>query len=152
MTDRFGKNDFLITAVFDKDHGRSHIVPNFFMNIYSGRLGGFTRNSSSWAYDNYAHGYVKLRPGTDSKAFGTKLSTYIAQKGKEQLAEAGYAKTMHLQPVKDIHVSSDLVQEIGKNSNARSLIILLIIAAFIQLIACINFMNLSTARSASRAK
>ncbi len=152
MTDRFGSNDFVITAVFDGNYGHSHLSPNFFMNIYSGRVGGFTRRSTDWAYDNYAHGYVKLKPGTNAKTFGTKLSAYVAKNGKEQLAKAGHTKVMRLQPVAGIHLSGDLGLEIGKNSNPKFLVILLLIAAFIQLIACINFMNLSTARSASRAK
>ena len=152
MTDRFGKNDYLITAVFDEMHGRSHIRPNFFINIYSGRLGGFVRNSQDWAYDNYIHGYVKLKPGTDVNAFEAKLTAYIANQGKEQLARTGLEKVMHLQPVGNINVSSNLISEIDKNSNSKFLVILITIAAFIQLIACINFMNLSTARSANRAK
>jgi putative ABC transport system permease protein len=152
MTDRFGTNDFIITAVFDESYGHSHISPNFIMNIYSGRLGQFVRNSSDWAFDNEVHGYVKLKPNTDAKLFEAKLSPYIAKNGKEQLAAAGYTKVMHLQPIKDIHVHSNLNSEIDKNSNSKFLFILVIIAVFIQLIACINFMNLSTARSASRAK
>jgi len=152
MTDRFGTNDFFITGVFDEKYVRSHISPNFIMNIYSGSLGGFIRNSSNWAFDNSAHGYVKLKPGTDTKLFEAKLTAYVAKNGKEQLMEAGYSKVMHLQSLRDIHVYSNLDSEIDKNSNSKFLTILLIIAAFIQLIACINFMNLSTARSASRAK
>jgi len=152
MTDRFGTNDFIITGVFDGDYGRSHVRPNFIMNIYSGRLGRFILNSNDWAYDNYAHGYVKLRPNTDAKAFEAKLSPYVRKHGEAQLARAGYTKSMHLQPIGDIHVSSNLDEEIDKNSNAGFLTILIVIAVFIQLIACINFMNLSTARAARRAK
>jgi putative ABC transport system permease protein len=152
MTDKFGTNDFLITAVFDESVGRSHISPNFIMNIYSGRLGDFVRNSSNWAYDNSLHGYIKLKPGANAKAFEAKLSPYVAKNGAAQLAEAGYTKLMHLQPIRDIHVYSNLNSEIDKNSNSKFLVLLIIIAAFIQLIACINFMNLSTARSARRAK
>lgn len=152
MTDRFGTDDYLITGVFDENFERSHIRPNFIMNIYSGRMGRFTRMSADWAYDNYAHGYIVLKQGANAKEFESKLTSYVNERGKEHLKAAGYTKLMHLQPVRYIHVTSKLGSELDKNSNSRFLFILLIIAAFIQLIACINFMNLSTARSTRRAK
>ena len=57
-----------------------------------------------------------------------------------------------LQPLLDIHLKSDLGSELTPNGNIQYLFIFGAIAAFILLIACINFMNLSTARSATRAK
>ena len=60
--------------------------------------------------------------------------------------------TLHLQPLTDIHLHSQLYREIQANSNVLYLYILSAIALLILLIACINFMNLATARSASRAK
>jgi putative ABC transport system permease protein len=152
MSDNFGTNEYTITGVFDYNYGRSHIRPNFIVNIYSGRFGGFIRKAREWAWDNNAYGYVKLRPGTDAKEFEVKVTNYVSERAKQRLAELGYTKVMHLQPIQEIHVHSNLSSEISKNSNANFLLILIIVSAFIQLIACINFMNLSTARSASRAK
>ena len=65
---------------------------------------------------------------------------------------AGFSKTLFLQPVKDIYLHSAFGNEIGANGNITYLYILGSIAAFILMIACINFMNLSTARSQKRAK
>jgi putative ABC transport system permease protein len=56
------------------------------------------------------------------------------------------------QPMMDIHLKSDLREELTPNGNIQYLYIFAAIAVFIILIACINFMNLSTARSANRAK
>ena len=152
MTDRFGSENFIITGVFDESYVRSHIRPNFMMNIYSGKLGHSILIDNDWAGQSDCHGYLKLRPGTNVNAFEAKLTSYVAKNGKQQLGEAGRIKLMHLQPIKDIHISSNLNQEIDKNNSSKFLSILIIIAAFIQLIACINFMNLSTAQSAKRAK
>jgi putative ABC transport system permease protein len=57
-----------------------------------------------------------------------------------------------LQPLTDIHLKSNLTSELGSNGNIQYIYVFSIISIFIILIACINFMNLSTARSAKRAK
>ncbi len=69
-----------------------------------------------------------------------------------QFRSQGNAIGLSLQPMIDIHLHSDLNEEITPNGNVQYLYIFGAIAAFIILIACINFMNLSTARSANRAK
>src|SRR5438477_721027 len=57
-----------------------------------------------------------------------------------------------LTPLTSIHLHSDKVAELGANSNIQYVYIFSVIAIFILLIACVNFMNLSTARSSNRAK
>jgi putative ABC transport system permease protein len=59
---------------------------------------------------------------------------------------------MSLTPLTDIHLHSDRVAELGPNNDIQVIYIFSLIAVFILVIACINFMNLSTARSANRAK
>jgi len=66
--------------------------------------------------------------------------------------ELGYAVGFITQPMLDIHLHSHLRGEFGANGNIKYLYIFGAIALFILLIACINFMNLATARSADRAK
>src|SRR5205085_6919 len=66
--------------------------------------------------------------------------------------KAGYTKTLFIQPVKDIYLHSAIGNEIAANGNIKYLYILASIALFILLIACINFMNLSTAKSQKRAR
>ncbi len=61
-------------------------------------------------------------------------------------------KQLHLQPLASIHTTSGYENEMGKTVSASFLYLLLLIAALIQIIACINFMNLSTARASKRAK
>ena len=58
----------------------------------------------------------------------------------------------YLQPVTDIHLESNLENEIEPNADKSIVYIFLIVAIFILVIACVNFMNLTTARSAKRAK
>jgi len=70
----------------------------------------------------------------------------------EEFYKAGNDFRYFLQPVKDIHLHSHLDGEIEANSNIRYVYIFTIIAAIVLLIACINFMNLATARSSTRSK
>src|ERR1044072_6849843 len=61
-------------------------------------------------------------------------------------------KTLHLQPLGSIHTTTGYEGELSKSVDPSFLYILLLIAILIQVIACINFMNLSTARASKRAK
>ena len=70
----------------------------------------------------------------------------------EIMQEHGFEARFGLQPVKDIHLKSHLVKEISANANEKTLYFLLIIAGFVIMIALINFVNLSTAKSIERAK
>lgn len=70
----------------------------------------------------------------------------------EQFQANGNGYTYYLQPLQKIHLVSNLEQELRPNGNLRSVYIFSVVAVFILLIACINFINLSTARSVERAK
>lgn len=85
------------------------------------------------------------------KNMGAELEKYIGFSFKEFLAQ-GNDVGLNLQPILDIHLNSNLSEEITANGNVQYIYIFIAIALFITLIACINFMNLSTARSANRAK
>jgi putative ABC transport system permease protein len=64
----------------------------------------------------------------------------------------GMQKQIHLQPLLDIHTNSDYEHEMTKSVSVAFLNIMILIAILIQVIACINFMNLSTARASKRAR
>ena len=70
----------------------------------------------------------------------------------EQLKSSGIQIKPFLQPLTDIHLHSHLEFEISPNGDIRYVYLFLVIALFVLVLACINFMNLSTARSATRSK
>lgn len=70
----------------------------------------------------------------------------------EDYKAAGNGYNYFLQPLKDIHLHSQLELEISPNSNIKYVRLFILVAVFVILIACINFMNLSTARSSERAR
>lgn len=144
---------FKVTGVFDETYGKSHLEPHFIMTMNSGGIGEFVRNTSQWAGQNFVYTYVKLSPHADAAALQAKLPAFLQKHGAYDLKALGMTKHLLLQRVVDIHLhSKGISNQLTKVSDARFLYLLLTIAFFIQLIACINFINLTTARSMRRAR
>ena len=85
-------------------------------------------------------------------AFEKKLQPFINRRAGSDLKAMGIIRQLFIQPVADIYLYSDLDNEIASNGSITHLYVLGSIAFFVLIIACINFMNLSTARSMKRAK
>jgi putative ABC transport system permease protein len=121
------------------------------------------KRTDQWLSQNY-NVYVLLRKGADWKPFEQKMSDgflqhYIAplvmsalHLSMDDYFKAGNKYSFSLTPLMDIHLHSNKASEIEPNGNIQYVYIFSAIAVFILLIACVNFMNLSTARSANRAK
>lgn len=152
IDDDYGRHLFKVTGVVDESLGKSHIHANMFLTMNSGGFGDKVRRSDSWAGNNYAATYVKLYPNSDAAALEKKLPSFLKKYGQEQMKSLGMEKQLYLQPVGTIHTTPFYDSQMDKAVSPSFLYILLLIAALIQLIACINFMNLSTARASKRAK
>jgi putative ABC transport system permease protein len=108
--------------------------------------------------------YIVLKKGTDHKAFEKNfkqvIEKYLIPQAKQfmqinsmdEFEKAGNKLEYSLLPLTDIHLYSDRFPEFRANGNIQYVYIFSAVALFILLVACINFMNLSTARSANRAK
>jgi len=148
----FGDFNYTIKGVFKNSTIKSHIPANLFLSMNNGDVGGWVKSQTRWATNSIFHTYVKLKKGTQAQAFESKLSPFFNRNAGEELKEAGYSKTLFIQPLKDIYLHSDYGYEVASNGNIKYLYIFTSIAAFLLLIACINFMNLNTARSEKRAR
>lgn len=105
------------------------------------------------------HTYVLLKKGTNPAVVQQKLNqlaqTYALpqlQKNEEAAKSGGLFLHFPMQPLTDIHLKSDYLQEMAPNGNATYVNTLNIIALFILLLACINYINLFTAQATLRAK
>ena len=108
--------------------------------------------------------YLLLRSGTDYKEFEKNFKQFINKyvipqaaqfmeiKSMDEFEKAGNKLEYSLMPLTNIHLRSDRVAEMSINGNIQYVYIFSAVALFVLVLACINFMNLSTARSASRAK
>ncbi|MBC7921735.1 MAG: ABC transporter permease, partial [Ferruginibacter sp.] len=99
-----------------------------------------------------AYTYVGLAPGLPPGTLAAKLPAFVARYRGQYLKQENAREELFLQPLRDIHLYSDLNQEAGENGNVRMIYFMGLIALFILLIAWVNYINLSTARSVERAK
>ncbi|HEV9035708.1 MAG TPA: ABC transporter permease [Puia sp.] len=119
-------------------------------------------DDNDWLSSNY-YTYILVQPGTTraevQKDVDAVASLHIGQALQEMvhsseadLEKAGNHVGCQVFPLTDVHLHSNKSSELEANSNIQFVYIFSVIAALILLIACVNFMNLSTARSANRAR
>ncbi|MDB5024933.1 MAG: cell division protein FtsX [Mucilaginibacter sp.] len=143
--------NFKITGVIGNMPRQSHFNFDYFLSMPS-LAASKDNNWNAFSFNTY----ILFKKGTDHKNFESKLNTLIRQHfGQDNYARmeksGGYIK-VNLTPVTDIHLQSNRQYELESNSDITYVYIFSAIALFVLLIACINFMNLSTARSANRAR
>ncbi|MCE6992425.1 ABC transporter permease [Dyadobacter sp. CY323] len=148
----FGESSYTVKGVFDSQGGKSHIPAHMLLSMNNSDVGQWVKSQTSWANNSVFHTYVKLKKAADPESFESKLSDFFERNGIQEFKAAGYTKTLFLQPLQDIYLHSNFEFEIAPNGNVKYLYIFGSVAAFLLFIACINFMNLSTARSEKRAK
>lgn len=148
----YGAFNYTVKGVFKDQEIKTHIPAHFFLSMRNGDVGTWVEQQTNWATNNIFHTYIRLKAGTDAKSFEKKLPSFVDRRAGTDLKALGVSKKLFLQPLQDIYLRSDIDNEIAPNGNITYLYILGSIALFVLLIACINFMNLSTARSGKRAK
>jgi putative ABC transport system permease protein len=94
--------------------------------------------------------YLLLKPNTNIRALQDKFPAFIEKRESEAMRSQQMSSKLSLEPLKDVYLYS--TRDGSKNGNNKNVYLFSIIAAIILLIACINFVNLTTARSAERAK
>jgi putative ABC transport system permease protein len=143
-------SDYKVTGVFVENY-KSHIKANFFTSMTSKGWGEYvTKNNETaneWAGQNFIPSYLKLVPGHDKALVEKKINDVLQRHGAEAMKALGLHKTLSLEPVKSIYLES----ETDKSPRITYLYVVGSLAIFILLIACINFMNLSTAKATKRA-
>lgn len=141
--------NFKITGVF-RPHN-TFLKANFFTSILSEGTGRYVREdpeaANEWAGQNFVGGYLKLVPGASKESVEEKINKILVKYGSEDMKALGFSKTLFLEPVKDIYLKS----AVDRNQRITYIYIIVSIALFILLLACINFMNLSTAKATKRA-
>lgn len=137
------EGDAVVSAVFKDFDSKNTTHPEYFLNFkkFKEMLG----EGAYWGNFN-AGTFVLLHEGTDVAAFNAQLLNFI------KIKQASSNVTAWVQPFEDIYLHN--IYENGKVSGGRITYIWIFsaIALFILAIACINFMNLTTARSMTRAK
>lgn len=141
--------DFNVTAVV-REKGKSHQNPHFFTAMAGGGWADYMKEPqlmNEWGGQNFIPSYLRLAPGHNKDEVIRKMNEVLIRHGAEDMKALGMSKTLSLEPVQDIYLYSSFSQ----SSRITYLYVIAAIAIFILLIACINFMNLSTAKAAKRA-
>ncbi|RLD22250.1 MAG: hypothetical protein DRI71_07770 [Bacteroidetes bacterium] len=137
---------FNITAVVEDFPQNSHFEPGFFASFSS-------INIIQPRYNNWFHPaiylYVQLLPGFNGQDMDEQMTSMGEQHYPDYVKESRHHEA---QNIAEIHLNSDLASEWQANSNKAYVKLFAVIALFILLIACINFMNLATAQAGKRAK
>lgn len=102
------------------------------------------------AWGNYGNRtFILLKPGVNYKSLQARLPQFLEKMNGREMKESQMYPTLFLEPLKSVYLYSPRENKVG---NIKNVYIFIIIGVFILLIACFNFVNLTTARSAERAK
>lgn len=155
---RAGQNEFKVTGVFVEEPN-SHFD---FRAMLSVSTFPFVRRENYTSFASYT--YFKLKKGTDPNVLEAKIPTLVDKyaaaqiernlgKSWEDYKKEGNGYRYFLQPLTSIHLDPLYLEaQMEPSGNINSVYIMISVAILILVIACINFMNLSTARSAERAR
>lgn len=158
----FGEEDPMGKTVFVTEEGYPSTITGVMKDLPENTLvkGSMFASMSSFyrvsknlndSWGRYgAQTYFLLKPGTDPKALEKKFPAFLEKNNGEEQRRSKMFPTIYLEPFRDVHLHS--TRDENKGGLMTNIYIFSIIAAFILLIACINFVNLTTARSTERAK
>lgn len=133
-----------------KDQPKTYKYISFFTSMTSEGYAEYLRSDglmNEWAGQNFFFAVARLSPGHDLKAVQKKMNAVLQKYGADDLKSHSMEKTLFLFPLGDYYLRSAM----GRSPHITYLYVIGSIAVFILLIACINFMNLSTARAGKRA-
>ncbi len=141
-----GGEEFTVTAVMEDVPENSHFKFTF-LTSYAGYTDA---RHDDWVAWNQYYTYVKVTPGVNVSEVDAALTKMVSSHMTEEQA-AGFGD-VGLQALTDIYLRSNMFREIAAMGNETAVNIFLMLALFILLLATVNFVNLSTARSALRAR
>ena len=118
---------------------QTHLQDQFMMNVWN-----------DWM--SYSQLYIKLSAGSKALQIETQLKVLLAKYDKDANKDAANTLSFHLQPLNDVHFNHLYASVSGRTAHLPTLYGLLAIAAFLLLLGCINFINLTTANATQRAK
>ncbi|WP_346316171.1 ABC transporter permease [Chitinophaga sp. YIM B06452] len=137
-----------VTAVLEDLPENSHLQFNILipLSIIEKDFG-----LKEWGWPEF-YNYVLLKPGADPAKVSARFPAFVQKYLSAKMKELNFVSHFHLQPVTDIHLRSDFSNEPEVNGNEKTVNFMAILGAFLLIIAWINYINLSTAKSMERAR
>lgn len=138
-----------VTGVMKNIPENSQIKTDFLVSMST-----FTQNLNKGIDDEWGNfgaiSFLLLKPGTNASALESKFPQLLTDWIGKDMDEAKMHYTLFLEPLRDVYLYS--TRNGGESGNIKNVYIFSLIAIFILLIACFNFINLTTARASERAK
>jgi putative ABC transport system permease protein len=149
---KISKSDYTVSGVMEDLPATTHLKLDYLLSFPT-----LTKHWAPVRYENWVNQqyitYVKLKEGSDPKSFEAKVNSLIDKYADPQTQPQGFLHEPHLQNIQDIHLkSADFQWDIAVVGNGQTVYILSITAVLVLVIASLNFINLSTARSIKRMK
>ena len=142
----------VVSGVLKNIPANSHLQFNFLMPVSAIAQTNNDLKSGTWVNFSF-YGYIQLDKSFQSSPVAiAKLENQINEVFKKHVSENEMTANYHLQPLADIHLGAHYQGDFAGQGNALYVQIFFIVAIVVLGVACINFMNLATARSARRAK
>ncbi len=145
-----GRADYEVTAVMRDVPTNSHLHFDLLVSWPTLEQRGPMVNDSWILWGFYS--YLRLEPGADLVALQAKLDEFVALKQEEVNRPESFWEMYHLQPLRDIHLTSSFVAELSENGSGSAVRILLVVAFLVIIIGWTNYVNLATARSLERTR
>ena len=143
--------DFTVTGVMRNIPANSHLRPDMIISLLT-RNALYPNSLDEWEMHENHFTYIRLHENASPDELEAQLPAFVERNKTGRLRDSSKVLRPSLQPLVDIHLHSHRDSELEPNGDIRYVAIFLIIAFLIPLIACINFVNLATARSAMRAR
>lgn len=146
-------SDYKITGVLEDVPENSHLKFDFLASM-AGEISkyGFLFGEKSQWNNHFFYTYVLLNDASAAAYINQELPDFAGRHFGEEAQSKGFTPSFELQPMGDIHLRSQLAVEPEAGGDIRYVYLFSAVAFFVLLIACINFINLTTARASKRAK
>jgi putative ABC transport system permease protein len=148
-----GRTDYEITGMYEDLPATSHMQIDALLSFstYAILIRQDEAALNQYQWDGFFT-YIRLNENASGPALEAKLPALVEKKAGEEMKRDNAGMVFHLQPISDIHLDSDFIGEFKANGDRSTTYFLLIVAILILVIAWINYVNLSTAKSIERAR
>ncbi|WP_317899373.1 ABC transporter permease [Aurantibacillus circumpalustris] len=141
---------YKITGVFEDVPSNSHLVFNSLVSYKTLEVLFGAQGINSW-HNAGSFVFLQLKEGTNTEIFEKKIA-HLYDNYADQYQNVKASIVMHLEPLTDIHLRSDKLFDAAVKGNLTYIYIFAVVALFLLTIACINYINLSTAQGKVRMK
>lgn len=152
ISTRMGESEFMVSAVYNKNTYNTHVTPSFIISTSSTHWNAYLSTlSAQWVTNNFAAAYIKCYANASTKVLEEKIDQLFRKNGAEGMKAYGMDKKMSLQPIHDIHTNINFSSNIDGTVSKTFINVLIGIGVLILALACVNYINLSTAQASNRA-